>query len=144
MNKNLVKIGIGVILICVGLTGCDESEDEGDNEEYTNQAISIVIEATAQVINTTTWTPVPDFSVSFDFRVNGNSLGIEVRTTDSTGYTPYVTGSLQLPYQGTAVVDAFPTSGGQLESYTLTYSEAKANLVDNVYIWSVNPILYME
>ena len=144
MNKKLVTIGIVVLLICVGLSGCDESEDEGDKEESTDQAISVNIEATAQVINTTTWKPVPDFSVDFNIIVNNYILATDVRITDSTGYTPWVTGSVQLPYQGTLVVEVFPTNGGTGEIYTLTYSEAKANLVDKMYIWSLSPMLYVE
>ena len=46
MNKNLIIIGIAILLVCVGLSGCNEEKEDSDKE-----SVSIVWEGCARVVN---------------------------------------------------------------------------------------------
>jgi hypothetical protein len=43
---------------------------------------------------------VADASVTFDFDVNGEKHSTLIRTTDSTGWTPFTVADLEIPFGG--------------------------------------------
>lgn len=138
MNKKLGAIGIVVILLCIGLCGCDESEDK---EESTNQPISIVIEAVAQVVNNT-GEPVAAAFVTFDFYVNAKKQITLVRTTDSTGWTSFAVADLEIPFSGYVGCNMYLTNEyTQLYYHRVYHKDAQDKLVNGVYYWSISEII---
>jgi len=97
MKKQLILVGIAVLLISVGLSGCNESNDEETDTptQYT------VIEALAQVINSTGY-PIEGESVTFKFQILGEVTESYIRTTDSIGWTSYVIEDGQIPKESNA------------------------------------------
>ena len=136
MNKNLATIGVVAILICVGLSGCNESTKE---EETLFLSINTVIEAIAHVAKNSTGESVTNASVTFEFGVNGKILSTLIRTTDSTGWTSFAVANVLIPEEGEAFCKIYLTNGGSpVDFYKLDYYYAKKRLVNDGYYWSLS------
>lgn len=132
MNKNLVTIGIFVILICVSFCGCETKKDEEELSIYT------VIEAVAQVVNSTDQ-PVEGVSVTFEFGVNGNVQKSLVRSTDSSGWTAFAVESVDIPELGYGNCDVYLKEDyGIKEEHAVSYNDIKYKTVDDTYYWSIS------
>ena len=142
MNKNLLTFGIFFILISVGLSGCEKSKDK---EESTDKPISIVIEAVAQVVNST-GEPLEGVSVTFEFSVYGNLENTLIRTTDSTGWTSFAVHSTSIPeVQQFATCIIYLTENKNIrEHHTIYYLDIKDKTVNNVYYKSISARLEKE
>ena len=142
MNKKLGIIGIVVILICVGLSGCNKPEDK---KEATHKPIGIVIEAIAQVVNST-GKPLEGVSVTFEFSVYGTLENTLVRTTDSTGWTSFAVHSTSIPEViQFATCNIYLTENKNIREYLIKYYlDIKDKTVNNVYYWSISSRLVKE
>ena len=140
MNKNLVAIGIAFILICVGLSGCDESDDE----EIKEPSIYCVMEAIAQVVNGTK-DPQEGVSVSFHFQYEATTIKTVHLTTDSTGWTGFAVASVTLEDDKSAHCTVYLTDNEAIrEFHSIYHSEVKYRDDDGLYYWSISPILVQK
>ena len=98
MNKNFAVVSIVFTLICIGLSGCNESKDGEGNSE---SSMTVIMEAICQVVNST-GDPVEGVSVSFHLGYNDLSTKIVHHTTDSTGWTGFAVESVSIKKEGFA------------------------------------------
>ena len=134
MNKKLGTIGLVFIFICVGLSGCDEFEEDDSNA---SGSIPVTVEAIAQVVNKS-GEPVENVSVCFSVGLDGDYYTTIVRVTDSTGWTPFAVSSFTLPLNGEGAVTVGIQGTFIMELYSLEYEHANANKVNNAYYWSIS------
>ena len=133
LNKKLVTIGIVAILFCVVCSGCtNESRQDLDTAV---KSVSVIMEAIAQVVNGS-GEPVENVSVTFDVAIGGNIHSSIVRTTDSTGWTPFAVAELLLPLNEVAVLSVYITGTNTGVRNSVDHKYAKENQVNNAYYWS--------
>jgi hypothetical protein len=147
MNKKLAVIGIVAILFCVGLSGCNESEDEIDpsmsNEKEDNdeETISVIMEAVAQVVDSN-GNPVEGANVSFDFGYNDLTTKLTHHKTDSTGWTGFAVESVSIKQDESAFCVVFLTDKNAIyERHRVLYSEIEGKTINDAYYWSISDIL---
>ena len=99
-----------------------------------------VIETIVQVVDSA-GQPVEGESVTVEYAVDGIKYSY-VKTTDSTGWTCFITEAVKIPKDGQATVTVYFTNNKNIgEIYAVYYSEAKNKAVDGVYYWSLSPRL---
>lgn len=134
MKKNLVSISAVFILICVGLSGCNELDEKNNSES----PIAVIIEAAAQVVNST-GEPVEGVSVSFMFGHIDLTTKIVHHTTDSTGWTGFAVDSISIKKDESAFCSVYLTDNNSVhENREVHYSDVKNKVVDNTYYLSFN------
>ena len=122
------------------LCGCDESSDE----DTTDPSLYTVIEAIAQVVNST-GQPVEGESVTIEFQAHGAQQHSFVKTTDSTGWSGFASEAVNIPEQGWATCKVYLTNNDAIREFHVVYhSEAKNKAVDGVYYWSISARLVKE
>lgn len=134
MNKKIVTICIFIILLCVGLSGCNETQEE--LKSFQN-SVTVIMEAIAQVVNSS-GEPVFNVSVTFDVDINGKIHSSLVRTTDSTGWTSFAVVEFLIPLNEIASLTVYIPETGIIEKYSVSHKQAKENQVNNVYYWSLS------
>ena len=134
MDKKIIGIGIFLILVCVGLSGCEESTD-GDTKDTSQYT---VIEAIAQVVNSTEQ-PVKGERVTIEFAVNGAITHSAVKFTDNTGWSGFVSESVRIPDAGLATVNIYLTDNEHITKMHLVHHlDAKNKAIDGVFYWSIS------
>jgi hypothetical protein len=141
MNKKFIATGLIIILICVGLSGCNEESKEDVSKSL--KSVTVILEAIAQVVNSS-GEPVENVSVTFVVEVNGAIHSSLVRTTDSTGWTSFAVADFLLPLKGTAVLTVGITETLIINKYSLDYQYTSTNKVNNAYYWSISARIVEE
>ena len=76
MNKHLIPLGIAVLLICVGLSGCTDSPTNDLSAEEKIMFIGIwAVEEPEDEIYNTTWTFYDNDTIKVTFDLQGQPLG---------------------------------------------------------------------
>jgi len=141
MNKKFLSIAIIVILICVCLSGCNESDDEKDNSK---SSITVIFEAIAQVVNST-GDPLGGVSVRFDLGHEDLSTKVVDHITDSTGWTGFAVESISIKEGESAFcVVSLLDNDAVYEKHRVLYSEVESKTVDGSYYNSISARLVQE
>jgi len=144
MKKQLVTIGIVVLLLAVGLSGCEELDTMF---EESSTKIEVTVKASAQVRerNGTSMRPGVNRQVRFDISKTGGDSFTLYRTTNEQGYTDVAQVGYNL-HEGQTINVIFSVTGVDSATSTrlLTWGVAEIYAKDGKYTWMTSTELITE